>query len=121
MINAIAFTVYPVSDMARARRFYESALGLKVTMNFQEAWVEYDIASGTFAISTMMEGSVPGSKGASIAFEVDDFDAAVKRMQEQKVPFVVEPFETPVCRMAVIADPDGNAINLHKLKDGPPA
>ncbi len=120
MIRSIAFTVYPVSDMARARRVYEGARDLKVTMNVQEAWVEYDIASGTFAISTMMEGSVPGSKGASIAFEVDDFDAAVRRMTEKNVPFVVEPFDTPVCRMAVIADPDGNAITLHKLKSDAP-
>jgi predicted enzyme related to lactoylglutathione lyase len=30
----------------------------------------------------------------------------------------MEPFETPVCRMAMIADPDGNIVTLHRCKDG---
>src|SRR5277367_3365704 len=121
MIKSIAFTVYPVSDVARARHFYENVLGLKVSLNFQEAWVEYDIGPGTFAISNMMEGSIPGSKGAGIAFEVDDLDATVKRMKDQKIPFLIEPMDTPVCHMAVITDPDGNGLCLHKLKFASPA
>jgi len=116
MIKSIAFTVYPVSDVARARRFYEDVLGLKVSLNFQDAWVEYDIADGTFAISNMMTGSVPGSKGAGIAFEVDDIVATVQRMKDKKVPFILELMDTPVCHMAVIADPDGNGLCLHQLK-----
>ena len=35
MLKSIAFFVYPVSDMARARKFYEEALGLKMGMNFK--------------------------------------------------------------------------------------
>lgn len=31
MIKHIAFTLYPVTDMARARRFYEETLGLRLT------------------------------------------------------------------------------------------
>jgi len=33
MITSIAFTVYPVSDMARARACYEHVLGLHVSDN----------------------------------------------------------------------------------------
>ena len=121
MIKSIAFTAYPVSDVARSRRFYEDILGLKVSLNFQEAWVEYDIADGTFAISNMMEGSIPGAKGAGIAFEVDDINAEVKRMKDKKIPFLLELMETPVCHMAVIADPDGNGICLHQIKSAKPA
>jgi hypothetical protein len=29
---------------------------------------------------------------------------------------MAEDIESPVCRMAIIGDPDGNAIILHKLK-----
>ena len=47
----IAFSCYPVKDMARARKFYEGVLGLKPTVVFGEPggmqWTEYDIASGT--------------------------------------------------------------------------
>jgi len=35
-------------------------------------------------------------------------------MKERAVSFVTEAFDTPVCRMAVIEDPDGNHITIHK-------
>ena len=50
MITEIAFHVYPVSDMARARRFYEEVLNLKMESNFGEEWIEYGVGNGTFAI-----------------------------------------------------------------------
>jgi predicted enzyme related to lactoylglutathione lyase len=31
-------------------------------------------------------------------------------------PFALEPHETPVCRMAVVTDPDGNFLMIHKQK-----
>ena len=40
MITSIAFTVYPVSNMERARAFYEHVLGLHVTYQYQDVWVE---------------------------------------------------------------------------------
>ncbi|HXF94257.1 MAG TPA: VOC family protein, partial [Nitrospiraceae bacterium] len=47
--------MYPVTDMSRARRFYEEALGLKLARIMEEggqAWAEYDLPGGTFAITT---------------------------------------------------------------------
>jgi predicted enzyme related to lactoylglutathione lyase len=35
-------------------------------------------------------------------------------MKERAVSFVTEVFDTPVCRMAVIEDQDGNHITIHK-------
>ena len=79
----------------------------------RHVWVEYDVAGSTFAITTD-RGPVPGAKGAVVAFEVSDLDGFVYKMKERAVPFVTEPFDTPVCRMAVIADQDGNHITPHK-------
>ena len=101
MITSIAFTVYPVSNMERAR--------------YQDMWVEYDIGDSTFAITTTEAGHIPGAKGAVVAFEVSDFDAFMHKLKDRAVVFVAEPFDTPVCRMAVIEDPDGNHITIHKL------
>ncbi len=114
MITAIAFTVYPVRDMARSRRFYENVLGLTAGYVFGDQWVEYDVGGSTFAVSTTDMGHPPGAKGAVVAFETTDLDAFVKRLKEQSVPFVVETFSTPVCRMAVIEDPDGNHVTIHQ-------
>lgn len=114
MITSMAFTVYPVSNMARARAFYEHVLGLQMSGNDRDVWVEYDVAGSTFAITTTAMGHAPGAKGAVVAFEVSDLDGFVARMKERAVPFVAEVFATPVCRMAVIADQDGNHITLHQ-------
>ena len=104
MITSMAFTVYLVSDMARARAFYEHVLGLRVSDNYRNVWVEYEVAGSTFAITTTDMGHVPGAKGAVVAFEVSDLDGFVYKMKERAVSFVTEPFDTPVCGMAVIAD-----------------
>ena len=116
MINAIAFTVYPVSDMARARAFYERVLSLRSTYSFEDRWVEYDIGAGTFAITTTDMGHPPGAKGAIVGFEVDDLDQFVGMLKSCCVQFVMDPFETPVCRMAVIEDPDRNHLTIHRRK-----
>ena len=50
------------------------------------------------------------------AFEVDDLPALVADLKAKGVAFAAEGIESPVCHMAVIKDPDGNAIILHKLK-----
>jgi predicted enzyme related to lactoylglutathione lyase len=49
---------------------------------------------------------------------VDDFEAAIAELKAQGVKFQMEPFPTPVCRIAFINDPDGNAICIHKRNAG---
>ena len=114
MITSIAFTVYPVSNMERARAFYEHVLGLHVSANYRDIWVEYDVGGSTFAITTTDMGHTPGAKGAVAAFEVSNFDGFMHKMKEHAVSFATEPFDTPVCRMAVIEDQDGNHITIHQ-------
>ena len=114
MITSIAFTVYPVRDMALSRSFYEGVLGLTISSNFQDVWVEYDLGDSTFAITTTDMGHTPGAKGAVVGFETSDLDAFVNRLKEKSVKFVIDIFSTPVCRMAAIEDPDGNQIAIHK-------
>jgi predicted enzyme related to lactoylglutathione lyase len=48
--------------------------------------------------------------------EVADFDAAIAHLKAAGVKFKMEPFPTPVCRMAMISDPDGNTICIHQRK-----
>jgi predicted enzyme related to lactoylglutathione lyase len=117
MFRKVAFTMYPVLDMARARRFYEETLGLKIGSNYEERWVEYDLpGGGCFAITTMAEGVSPSSNsGGSIAFEVEDLAKLVKDLKHKGVKFRLDVFETPVCKMAVVVDSEGNAVTLHQL------
>jgi catechol 2,3-dioxygenase-like lactoylglutathione lyase family enzyme len=114
MIKEIAFIVYPVSDVPRSRRFYEDTLGLKVGDNWEDKWVEYDVNGVAFAITSWLPDNKPGAPGGNIAFEVDDLDASVRSLKQAGVKFLKDVFATPVCRMAIVADPDGNAVIIHK-------
>ncbi|MDF1740349.1 MAG: VOC family protein [Verrucomicrobiales bacterium] len=119
-VNEIAFSCYPVTDMARSKAFYEGVLGLKVTMDHEMEgghWVEFDIGAGTLAIG-IAPGMDPSPDGCSVALEVDDFEAAVAELKAAEVEFNFGPIETPVCHMAFVRDPDGNSIGIHKRKEG---
>lgn len=118
MLKKIAFTMYPVMDINRARNFYEKTLGLKVgKISAGGSWVEYDLPDGgCFAITTLAKNVKPSSdSGGSIAFEVEDLDLLVGRLKSEDVKFKLDIFSSPVCRMAVILDSEGNSVTLHQL------
>ncbi len=118
MLNKVAFTMYPVKDMKRARAFYEETLGLPSSKYGETSpWVEFDLpGGGCLAITTVTPNEPSASAGGTIAFEVDDLPALVADLKAKGVAFAAEGIESPVCRMAICLDPDGNAIILHKLK-----
>jgi predicted enzyme related to lactoylglutathione lyase len=119
-ISEIAYTAYPVTDMPRARAFYEGLLGLKTGMIFEhegKQWIEYDINGGTLGISNMSADKwKPSSDGPSLALEVTDFAAAVAVLRGGNTTFYIEPMDTGVCEMAIVADPDGNSLIIHRRK-----
>lgn len=117
----IAFTCYPVTDLKRARQFYEGILGLKEARFFGDAnkgFVEYDIGQSTLAIGNGAPDWKPSAGGGSVALEVDDFDAAITRLKASGCAFCLEPMETPVCHMTIVSDPDGNSVMIHQKKAG---
>lgn len=110
--------MYPVSDINRARNFYEKILGLSVgKISAGGSWVEYDLpGGGCFAITTLAEGIKPSANsGGSVAFEVEDLDTLVSKLKTDGIKFKLDIFPSPVCRMAVILDSEGNALTLHQL------
>jgi len=118
-IIELAFTAYPITDLKRARAFYEGTLGLvpaKVFGDDKTAWIEYEIGSATLAIGNMSKDWKPSSNGCAVGLEVEDFDAAIHKLLTSGCRFYVQPVETPVCRFAVVADPDGNSLMIHKRK-----
>lgn len=111
--------MYKVTNMPRARTFYEETLGLTCTKESSEGrWVEYDLPEGgCFAITTMADAVKPmADAGGSVAFEVENLDELVAQLKAKEVRFKLEIFDTPVCRMAVPLDTEGNAFMLHQLK-----
>ena len=118
----VAFTCYPAIDLKASRAFYEGVLGLTPTMETplgdgDGGWVEYDLGPHTFSIGKA-PGWLPSADGPSCGLETEDFDTTIAALKAAGVPFKMEPFETPVCHMAMVFDPAGNILIIHKRKPG---
>jgi len=117
----IAFSAYAVTDVARAKAFYEGVLGLKSTQDYSMGsdahWIEYDIGAGTLALGRY-DGWKPSPDGCTVALEVENFDEAVAALKSAGTPVKMGPFETPVCHMIMVSDPDENTVIIHKRKPG---
>jgi len=106
-----------VTDIKRAREFYEGVLGLKPAMESAGGlWVEYEIGHGTFAIGCYGDVWKPTNQGTLVAFEVENLNETLAQLKSHDVKFSLEPTDSPVCRFAIISDPDGNQVMIHKRK-----
>ncbi len=118
MFRKVAFTMYPVKDMARAEAFYRETLGLgPSTGSVERGWVEFDLPGGGCLALTVHSGAEPAhAAGGTIAFEVEDLDELVEALKAKNVSFLATDIQSPVCRMALCKDSEGNRILLHQLK-----
>ncbi len=119
IFTEVAFTCYPATDLAASRAFYEGVLGLTPSMvtplGETGGWVEYQLGPHTFSIG-MAPGWLPSADGPSCGLETDDFEATIAALKSAGVRFKMEPLETPVCHMAMVLDPAGNVLIIHKRK-----
>lgn len=120
-IKEVGFFIYAVTDIERARKFYEGVLGLKPNDDYpvtpDSKWIEYNIGSTTLAIGSSPDWK-PSEDGATVALEMENFDEAIKHLKDNDVKFKMEPMDFPTCKMAVIYDPDKNIILIHQRKAG---
>jgi catechol 2,3-dioxygenase-like lactoylglutathione lyase family enzyme len=117
MKNYRVMPTLPVTDFARARRFYAEKLGLTPTERDGDI---FECGGGTrFIISTM--GTRPAGH-TQMAFEVDDITAVVKHLKSKGVVFeeydlptlktVNSVAERPDFKGAWFKDSEGNMIGL---------
>jgi predicted enzyme related to lactoylglutathione lyase len=120
MFRKVAFTMYPMTDVSRARNFYENTLGLtpgSAGNQGDQYWVEYDLPDGgCLALTNFIPDKPSESAGGTIAFEVEDLDKLMSDLKEKGVTFRGDVIHSPVCRMAVCLDSEGNSLLLHQLK-----
>jgi predicted enzyme related to lactoylglutathione lyase len=115
-VKEIAFVFHAVTDIPRARLFYEGLLGLKPGIQIEFApgqwWIEYDVAGQALAVSNAM----PGKPASALALEVADLDTALVAAKAAGALLTGDVLEFPPCRMFIIKDADGNEITLHQRK-----
>jgi catechol 2,3-dioxygenase-like lactoylglutathione lyase family enzyme len=111
-----------VSDMDRAREFYEGKLGLSGGGVEGDGGVTYDCAGGTSIHIFPSENA--GGSGATVAgWDVDDLEALVDELSSAGVSF--ESYDQPPLttnekgiatidgdKVAWFKDPDGNVMGL---------
>ena len=120
-IRGVDFVVNYVPDLEEAVSFYRDALDLELTL-YKPGWnwAEFSIPPvtlvlfGTYAGAPLSNGR--GGTGFSLA--VEDLDEAIEELGRKGVPVEWGPHELSTCRVAMIADPGGNPIFVHRRRDG---
>ena len=111
-----------VTDVERARAFYEGQLGLPVNK------------AGSFGVEFLAEPTHLGvhpakhpdafamvGRHTGLTFHVPNLLDFCSRLGEQGVRFVAEPTQQGFGVMALVADPDGNVMALWEDNVNPPA
>jgi predicted enzyme related to lactoylglutathione lyase len=119
LVTGVDFVSVPTTDLARAREFYGSVLGLEAGNVWEPPGQEplgAEFETGTVTIALIAsEGIGIEVKPivVPIAFHVDDVEAARTELEAQGVEFRGDTLDSGVCHMANFTDPDGNALMLH--------
>lgn len=117
-------TAAPVSDLARARQFYENKLGFEPSDPMGDDMVAYELGGGTGLM--LYVSDYAGTNKATLAgFEVPDFDAVFAELSDRGVEFDRFEDESGATtneegiidadgyRVAFFKDPDGNIFSIN--------
>ena len=117
-------TAAPVSDLARARNFYEGQLGFEPGESLGDDMVVYSLGAGT-GLMVYLSDHAGTNKATLAGFEVPEFDSMFAKLSERGVEF--ERFEDESgattdedgiidagdYRVAFFKDPDGNIYSIN--------
>jgi predicted enzyme related to lactoylglutathione lyase len=116
LIGGVDFVGVPARDLAVAVEFYGEVLGLRRSVYLPERnYAEFETGNLTLSVFDAEEfGLEHHVNRNAIALHVDDVHAARVQLEQRGVSFSGETLDTGVCHMAFFADPDGNALMLHR-------
>ena len=115
----VAVVSVPVSDQARAKRFYVDQLGCELIRDDDGVpglrWIQVRPQGGSVTL-TLVDWfeSMPAGSLRGLVFAVDDVYAEHERLSSSGVPFDGPPVEQPWATEAVFHDPDGNEFVLQQ-------
>lgn len=115
MISGGNATIF-VSNMDAAVDFYTSALGLRLTNRFGDAWATIEAGKGlTIGLHPASpKYPAPGTKGAMVlGLEIDEpIETVIERLSQKGVSIKGSITEDDVGKFATLEDPDGNRMYL---------
>lgn len=122
LTNCKATAMLPVVEMARARKFYEEALGLPPGRARPSGETRYEAGGTSFALYP--RATPTRADHTALTWEVSDIAAEMKALRARGVRF--EEYDLPglktvegVCvlgaeRAAWFRDPEGNILCIHQ-------
>jgi len=115
LITGVDFATIPTRDLDRSMAFYGETLGLHCSVRFEgRPFAEYETGNLTLGIIEAEKMGIPYAINPNpLALHVADVQAARGELEGKGVTFDGEIFDTGVCHMAFLADPDGNRLMLH--------
>jgi catechol 2,3-dioxygenase-like lactoylglutathione lyase family enzyme len=124
--ESVVEAVVAVSDLDRAKRFYEDELGL-VRGEEEDEGVRYLCGQGTRLFAYLSPANAGKSRATVAAWFVDDLDQTISELASRGVVFehYDQPgiktdergvFEGGHLRAAWIKDPDGNTLALTEVR-----
>jgi hypothetical protein len=114
--NAITWFEIPVTNLKRARAFYENLLATQLTPYGEPCFIFPAKDAGVAGCIVSRPQSKPSSDGTIIFLNADgQLNDAVKRAQNNGSTVIVPRTEIPGGHgfFAVVADSEGNHIGLH--------
>ena len=113
MKNIVLF----VTDLPKAKDFYQNILGLPLAGESQMMMEFFPGALTTLGISLALQDDARALVGrhTGITLKVEKIEELCQRLKDSGVKFI-EPLEaSPWGKMAVIADPDGNQFAIVEI------
>lgn len=124
MVTRVAFVAQPVRDLDAAKRFYAAIPGLSAGIEMPGCWAEFDTPEGvSIGLDTFTPKAAPDAT-TYLALESDDIEADVAHLASQGGTIARPVWDNAdgqgnvVCRMALVLDPEGNALMLHQMGPG---
>jgi predicted enzyme related to lactoylglutathione lyase len=115
-VRGVDFVVVNVADIDAAVRFYREVAGVTAPLlEYSDRWMELDLAPVALAFG---HDTINRGVNAAIALGVDDVDATIELLRVAGRPVLIEPCDTGGCRSALVTDPDGNLLLIHRRHDG---
>lgn len=122
--NAINWFEIPVTDIARAKKFYETILEIEMTpvemMGMKMAMFPYDGSKGTVGGALVQsEMHIPSATGVVIYLNANpDLDLVFKRIEKTggKTSMPKTLIDKNTGYMAFFTDTEGNTVGLHSNK-----
>jgi len=102
----------PVSDLNKAKRFYQKLLGLSVKFDFSDmGMTAFKVGNQEPAIILKDVNIFPDAK-PTIWFVVNDVKKEYERLKDSGIKFISEPFQIPTGLAIEFDDPFGNLLGI---------